>query len=120
MLRENDDLTRVRYHAERVARVLTQTECVVIKGAGHFSFVTSFPTALKIVAGEGARDPKGFDRDAFHQVMNREIVEFFDRTLPRYFSAGLSFPSGGRSPDRCCGGWPCRASGRRPLSAAPP
>lgn len=30
---------------------------------------------------EGARDPDGFDRDAFHEVMNREIVEFFNRTI---------------------------------------
>jgi hypothetical protein len=36
---------------------------------------------LKIVAGEGARDPEGFDRDAMHVVMNREIVDFFDRKL---------------------------------------
>ncbi len=78
---ENDDLTRVRYHAERVARVVPQTECVVIKGAGHFSFVAGFPTALKIVAGDAARDPNGFDRDAFHDVMNRKIVGYFNRTL---------------------------------------
>jgi predicted dienelactone hydrolase len=37
--------------------------------------------ALKIVAGEGARDPDAFDRDALHEVMNREIVGFFNRTL---------------------------------------
>jgi predicted dienelactone hydrolase len=78
---ENDDLTRVRYHAERLARSLPQTECVVVKGAGHFSFVASFPTALRIVAGEAARDPAGFDRDALHEVMNREIVGYFNRTL---------------------------------------
>jgi predicted dienelactone hydrolase len=78
---EKDDLTRVRYHAERLARTLPQAECVVVKGAGHFSFVASFPTALKIVAAEGARDPDGFDRDALHEVMNREIVAFFNRTL---------------------------------------
>jgi predicted dienelactone hydrolase len=28
------------------------------------------------------RDPDGFDRDALHEVMNREIVGFFDHTLP--------------------------------------
>jgi predicted dienelactone hydrolase len=78
---EKDDLTRVQYHAERLARTLPQAECVVVKGAGHFSFVAGFPTALKIVAGEGARDPDGFDRDALHEVMNREIVGFFNRTL---------------------------------------
>jgi len=78
---ENDDLTRVQYHGERLARTLPQAECVLVKGAGHFSFVASFPMALKIVAGEGARDPDGFDRDALHAVMNREIVGFFNRTL---------------------------------------
>ena len=77
---EHDDLTRVQYHAERLARALPQTKCVLVKGAGHFSFVASFPTALKIIAGEGARDPDGFDRDALHDVMNREIVGFFNRT----------------------------------------
>jgi predicted dienelactone hydrolase len=79
---EKDDLTRVRYHAERLARALPQAECVLVKGAGHFSFIARFPMALKIVAGEGARDPDGFDRDALHEVMNREIVGFFDHTLP--------------------------------------
>jgi predicted dienelactone hydrolase len=78
---EKDDLTRVPYHGERLAKTVPRVECVLVKGAGHFSFVTSFPTVLKIVAGEGARDPDGFDRDAFHEVMNRDIVGFFNRTL---------------------------------------
>jgi predicted dienelactone hydrolase len=78
---ENDDLTQVRYHAERLAKGLPQAECVLVKGAGHFSFVAQFPTVLKIIAGEGARDPEGFDRDALHEVLNREIVAFFNRTL---------------------------------------
>jgi predicted dienelactone hydrolase len=52
-----------------------------VKGAGHFSFVARFPMALRIVAGEAARDPNGFDRNALHALMNREIVGFFNRTL---------------------------------------
>lgn len=79
---ERDDLTLVRYHAERLAKALPpQTEYILVKGAGHFSFMASFPKALKIVAGEAARDPAGFDRDATHEVMNREVVSFFDRKL---------------------------------------
>ena len=78
---EKDDLTLVRYHAERLARALPRAQCILVKGAGHYSFIASFPAALKLVAGEAAREPGGFDRDAFHEVMNREIVEFFDRTL---------------------------------------
>ena len=80
---ENDDLTLVRHHAERLARMVPHSECVLVKGAGHFSFVARFPAALKIVAGEAARDPDGFDRAALHEVMNREIVGFFDHALRR-------------------------------------
>jgi predicted dienelactone hydrolase len=79
---ERDDLTLVRYHAERLAKALSpQAEYVLVKRAGHFSFVASFPGLLKLVAGEAAQDPEGFDRDAMHEVMNAEIVGFFDRKL---------------------------------------
>jgi predicted dienelactone hydrolase len=79
---ERDDLTLVRYHAERLAKVLPpQTEYVLVKQAGHFSFIASFPGVLKLVAGEAAQDPEGFDRDAMHEVINSEIVDFFDRKL---------------------------------------
>jgi hypothetical protein len=40
------------------------------------------------VAGEAARDPEGFDRDTMHEVMNPEVVSFFDRKL----RAGESSP----------------------------
>jgi predicted dienelactone hydrolase len=80
---ERDDLTLVQYHAERLAKALPpQTEYVLVKRAGHFSFVASFPGMLKLVAGEAAKDPEGFDRDALHEAMNSEIVGFFDRKLP--------------------------------------
>ena len=78
---EKDDLTRVPYHADRLAKAVPGAECVVVKGAGHFSFVAGFPAALKILAGDAARDPRGFDRDTLHDVMNPEIVGFLDRTL---------------------------------------
>jgi predicted dienelactone hydrolase len=94
---EKDDLTRVPYHAERLARGLPQVECVLVTGAGHFSFVAGFPTLLKIVARDAARDPDGFDRDAFHEIMNREIVEFFDRTLR---PGGVTLTRGAR-PSSC-------------------
>src|SRR5262249_14606001 len=92
---EKDDLTQVRYHAERLARALPRGECVLVKGAGHFSFIARFPAAGKIVAGGGARSPGGFDRNAFHEAINREIVGFFNRTLR---PAGNSFTTGARTP----------------------
>ena len=80
---ERHDLTLVRHHAERLANALPpQTEYVLVKGAGHFSFVTSFPGGLKLLAGEAGRDAAGFDRGAMHEALNAEIVVFFDRKLP--------------------------------------
>lgn len=79
---ERDDVTPVRYHAERLAKALApRAEYVLIKGAGHYSFIASFPDALKNSAGETAQDPTGFDRTAMHEALNREIVAFFNRTL---------------------------------------
>ena len=79
---ERDDLTPVQYHAERLAKALAaKAEYVLVKGAGHFSFIASFPDALKNSAGEAGRDPNGFDRNAMHETLNLEIVAFFNRTL---------------------------------------
>lgn len=79
---ELDDLTPVKYHAERLAKMLAaKAEYVLIKGAGHFSFIAAFPDALRNSAGEAGQDPKGFDRNAMHEIINPEIVAFFNRTL---------------------------------------
>jgi predicted dienelactone hydrolase len=79
---ERDDLTPVQYHAERLAKVLAaNAEYALIKGAGHFSFIASFPDALRNSVGEAGQDPKGFDRNAMHETLNPEIVAFFNRTL---------------------------------------
>jgi predicted dienelactone hydrolase len=79
---ERDDLTPVQYHAERLAKVLAaNAEYALIKGAGHFSFIASFPDALRNSVGEAGQDPKGFDRNAMHETLNPEIVAFFNRAL---------------------------------------
>jgi len=78
---ERDDLTLVRYHAARLARARPSIEYVVIPGAGHFSFLPRFPGLLRFVAGDAARDPDGFDREALQKRMNPEIADFFDRKL---------------------------------------
>lgn len=77
-----DNLTPVRFHAERLAKLLgPKAEYVLIKGAGHYSFMAGFPEVLKNSVGEAGRDPEGFDRIAMHESMNPEIVDFFNRTL---------------------------------------
>jgi pimeloyl-ACP methyl ester carboxylesterase len=125
---ERDDLTLVRYHAERLAKALpSQTEYVLVQRAGHFSFVASFPGILTLVAGEAAQDPEGFDRHAMHEAMNSEIVGFFDRNPLRDRKAcndvcqlpklGVDLESSCQDPP------PCRltpsfAGGRRPSGAS--
>lgn len=79
---ERDNLTPVQYHAERLAKALApKAEYVLVRGAGHYSFIASFPDALRNFAGEAGQDPSGFDRNAMHETMNPEIVTFFNRTL---------------------------------------
>jgi predicted dienelactone hydrolase len=99
---ERGDLTLPRHHAARLARALPpQREYIIVGGAGHFSFVTSFPWALKIVAGEAARDPEGFDRDAMHVTMNRDVVDFFDRKFgvkPGSVTSAADAPRAGSGP----------------------
>lgn len=79
---ERDGLTPVKYHAERLAKALAPgAEYILVKGAGHFSFVAGFPDALKNSVGEAGQDPKGFDRNAMHETLNPEIIAFLNQAL---------------------------------------
>ncbi|WP_185732267.1 hypothetical protein [Burkholderia sp. Bp8963] len=79
---ERDDVLREPYHAHRLAALLPclrRFECVA--SAGHFSFLTPFPGALHDELPVLARDAPDFDRGAFHERLNRQIVSFFDDAL---------------------------------------
>ncbi len=56
-----------------------------VEGAGHFAFLTPCNPRLEKVEPQVwstiCVDPVGFDRRAFHQSFNRDIVSFFRRTL---------------------------------------
>jgi predicted dienelactone hydrolase len=51
-----------------------------VPGAVHFSFL--MPCGL-LGPRELCKDPKGFDRAAFHRQFNAEVVQFFSSKLPR-------------------------------------
>ncbi len=57
-------------------------EVQVVPGAGHYAFMTPVPAAAAARIGPPAQDPPGFDRGAFHDRLNDEILDFFRRTLP--------------------------------------
>lgn len=79
---ELDAVVPSRYHAEPLRQTIKPTpELVLVRGAGHYSFIDPFPDAVKRQVGEGAIDPPGFDRAIFQETLRREVAEFFDRAL---------------------------------------
>jgi len=53
----------------------------VIENAGHFSFLSPFPPAMRSSKFPPSTDPEGFDRERFHDTLNAEVVAFLDGTL---------------------------------------
>jgi len=79
---ELDAVLPARYHAEPLRQTIKPTpEFVLVRGAGHFSFVEPFPEAVKQQVGDAATDPPGFDRAAFQEQLRSEIAAFLDRAL---------------------------------------
>lgn len=82
---ERDDVTP----AEDIRRDLRSLppsapcEFVVIKGAGHFSFLSPFPAMMRQPDFPPAQDPEGFDRVQFHQELPGIVESFLAKALPR-------------------------------------
>ena len=53
----------------------------VADNAGHFAFLAPCSPALAEAAPDICRDAPGFDRVAFHQKFNAQVVEFFQRHI---------------------------------------
>lgn len=69
-------------HVEAIGSALPQApEYHVAQGAGHFAYLAPCPPAFKASAPRICKDPKGFDRAAWHQRMNAAVVAFFQRHL---------------------------------------
>lgn len=56
-------------------------EVQVVPGAGHYAYFTPVPPSAAARVGVTAQDPPGFDRAAFHERLNDEVLDFFRRTL---------------------------------------
>ena len=53
----------------------------VVAHAGHYDFLPPCSPRQAQIAAKICADPPGFDRAAFHDVLNREIVRFFQAHL---------------------------------------
>jgi predicted dienelactone hydrolase len=80
---ERDDVTTA-WHAEVVEKGLTAAaplEHRVVAGAGHYSFLSPYPPEMTGPGLPASLDPDGFDRPAFHDEMEGEILGFLRRVL---------------------------------------
>lgn len=59
------------------------SELVVIRGAGHYSFLSPFPASMRAPGFPPSQDPEGFDRDKFHTELPGIIESFLAKSLPR-------------------------------------
>ncbi|MDR2523615.1 MAG: hypothetical protein LBC93_07970 [Synergistaceae bacterium] len=59
----------------------TKIEYRVVENAGHFSFLSPYPSHMVNAAFPPSQDPPGFDRALFHERLNVEVLEFLRRVL---------------------------------------
>lgn len=71
-------------YADAVRAALpTAPDFHVVENADHYDFLPACSTALAHRIPELCTSRPGFDRVGFHAEMNRDVVDFFERTLGR-------------------------------------
>ncbi|MET0962963.1 MAG: dienelactone hydrolase [Noviherbaspirillum sp.] len=79
---EDDTLLPHPWYAEAVRNSLPAApEYHVVPKAGHFDFLPSCSERLAAIAPQICTSQQGFDRGAFHERFNAEVVAFFNKTL---------------------------------------
>ncbi len=81
---EHDDITPA-WHGQLVVGGVADRSQVLSRiepGAGHFSFISPFPPAMRRPDFAPANDPAGFDREAFHQRYPAEVAAWLNGVLP--------------------------------------
>jgi predicted dienelactone hydrolase len=58
-----------------------KTSVRTVPNARHFAFLPPCPDEVALSAKEICTDPPGFDREAFHQEFNGQVVDFFRHAL---------------------------------------
>ncbi|WP_106191393.1 alpha/beta hydrolase family protein [Umezawaea tangerina] len=81
MLTAEHDEHTPPWHAEIVTTGVADVEHRVVPGAGHYSFLAPFPERMANPAFPPSQDPPGFDRQAFHEELNAEVLAFLGKVL---------------------------------------
>ncbi|WP_333592389.1 alpha/beta hydrolase family protein [Brevundimonas sp.] len=80
-----DQILPAPFYVEPVRDALpTPPEYRRVEGAGHFDFLPPCSPELAAAAPMICAPTPGFDRAAFHETLNREVVRFFKATLQPY------------------------------------
>ncbi|GGY13011.1 alpha/beta hydrolase family protein [Paludibacterium paludis] len=82
---ERDEWTPAEHHAHRVLSGTGKAGTVdyrIVRGAGHFSFLSPFPAEMTHPGFPPSQDPAGFDRLAYHYEMRAEILAFLSAGMP--------------------------------------
>ena len=80
---EHDPITPA-WNAEIILKSIPDKSLVtfrMIENAGHFSFISPFPAAMKNPNFPPSTDPEGFDREEFHKQLPSEILNFLNKKL---------------------------------------
>lgn len=79
---EKDDVTPHPWHADTVRQALpAPPDYRVVANAGHFDFIVPCTPQVATAAAFLCQEAPGFDRAAFHDQFNGEVVAFFTREL---------------------------------------
>ncbi len=84
MLIAEHDPYAPKIHADIVIKQVadaSQLSFRVVKNAGHFSFLSPFPPSMVHPGFLPSTDPEGFDRKAFHRILNQDLLTFLNSAL---------------------------------------
>lgn len=88
---DDDHILPAPFYADAVRAALPhQPEFHAVPAAGHFDFLA--PCADPASMPQICRSAPSFDRIAFHQHFDEEVVQFFSKKLARGFREGNSVP----------------------------
>ena len=84
LVAEHDQFIPKKWAAEIVINGVPDKSKLTVRtidNAGHFSFISPFPTTMKSPTFLPSTDPDGFDREEFHRQLPTEILNFLNDKL---------------------------------------
>ena len=84
LVAEHDQFIPKKWTAEVVINGVPDKSKLTVRtidNAGHFSFISPFPTTMKSPTFLPSTDPDGFDREEFHRQLPKEILNFLNDKL---------------------------------------